>query len=933
MFHVHIDERTLANELTRPETGFRAKEGQTDTYFTPNCEVSVVGLLEALRAFSVALGDAPGMAGDFVAYADLDQWGEQLSALYPREGIEFAAESLHRIFSKPEYRVVGTRFVGMSFRLWREFNKLLVSTEESVRFFRDGKYEAQLEQHVREVSQTKTKRGAAICLGLAKLLDDHFDDAGVKQIPGLKNVPHKSFTSTFGSHSLDSLRVTPDGRCTIVYCVDVQETLDSLRAFIGIERVHPILVLCPATVDVASLERQLLAFPALHRCILMRRLVSQEEEFLLKYSGRDSVYNPIKARLSNVANGLEGSYRVEWQAKGREWANELYNSGFLLAPIWSRRTGSNIADFAKGYRYMLARNDSLDAAADTVGGPLNNVEFENCRQAAKKNINPPAAWKYGDLLGVLTTDGSFMPRIPRCFFALLQELKTQSAVNKLASGFFFTVPDTEMKATQQLEQILEVLIGVGLVRKKAGLYTAVNNEMLERRRQSASTWLEGECKDAIRKFADLFPTQAGILLSNKYPTGKQQLSASEKEIKRVSTDHLNADIESLTEQSLQTVIGQIFDIERQITGVCPLEIGETVLEFDCSPARILSFENRYGKLSLWEQVAFLSWYKKTFLDARDEMIDEIDQLLTEAGALDQDGGPRFPVAPVTLPLKAIKSELENTVTEHIAPGTKTQMATIRVASYSLQIHQYLVNSQYEQAWKRMEALKDLIGKERPNSFFSRFTKLHNQWSEAFRDYQEAAAVWQSLTDFAGDAPTTVQSSLTPPKLEIEKYRILIHGGLEKQIEAQIDHAHETDLLDILETEVVATSRSVQALPQQLADKLEDIKAGLQEVIRQHELRGLNRVLKATGKPAKEEPIPAATYGTTKTRYEAFNGQVAKEGAAHFENAGNAVHFSLWVEISIGLEAGTYDEDQHPDHADAIRELKGMKLVRSKLELQ
>ena len=194
------------------------------------------------------------------------------------------------------------------------------------------------------------------------------------------------------------------------------------------------------------------------------------------------------------------------------------------APIWSRKTGVNIADFAKGYRYMLAKDCSLDAAADTVGGPLNNVEFENCRQAAKKNINAPTAWKYGDLLGVLTTDGSSAPRAPRCFFALLQELRTHSSASKLANRFFFTVPDSEMKAPQQLDQILEVLIGIGLVRKKSDLYQTVDKAMLEGRRQSASTWLEGECKEAIRRFADLFPTQAGILLNNNYPAAKQQLS-------------------------------------------------------------------------------------------------------------------------------------------------------------------------------------------------------------------------------------------------------------------------------------------------------------------------------------------------------------------------------------------------------------------------
>lgn len=933
LFQVHIDERALANELTRPELGFKAKEGKTDTYFTPNCEVSVVGLLEALRAFSVAVGGAPGTAGDFVVYGDLEQWGEQLAALYPREGIEFAAESLHRIFSRPEYRVDGTRFVGMSFRLWREFNKLLVSAAESVRFFKDGKHEVPLDQYVRGVSQTRAKRGMAICVGLAKVLDDHLEDAGTEQVSGLNDVPHTSFTSAFGSPSLDGLRVTPDGRCTVVYCLEVQETIDKLRAHIGLERVHPILVLFPATADVAPFEQQLEASPSLRRCVIPRRLVSQEEEFLLKYSGRGTAYSPLEARLSKVAKGLEGSYRDEWQAKTREWANVLRKTGYLLAPIWSRKTGNNTADFAKGYRHMLANNCSLDAAVDTSGGPLNNVEFENCRQAAKKNIDAAAAWKYGDLLGVLTTDGSLLPRVPPCFFALLQELKTQSAVTKLANSFFFAVPDSEMKAPRQLEQILEVLIGIGLIRKKSDLYKAIDRAMLEGRRQSASTWLEGECKDAIKKLTDLFPTQTGILLNNNYPTAKQQLSMAEQRIKQVSSDHLTADIDGLTEESLRTVVEQILDIEECIVGVCPLDIGETTLTFDCSPARILSFENRYGTLSLWERVAFFGWLKTTFLETRDEMIDEIDHLLSEAGTLDEAEGQPFPVAPVTLPLKAIKSELETAVKGPAAAGTQTRMATIPVASYTLMIDQYLVNSQYEHAWKRMDALKDLISKERPGSFFARFKKLHEQWAKAVKDYTQAVASWQPLSEFAADAPPTIHSSLNPLQLEVQKFRGLVEGGLKQQIQSQIDQVAETELLQSLETEVVATAQAVQGLPQQVNEKREELEATLRQVIRQKDLRALNRVLTTTGKPAKAEPTPVATYGATKSQYEAFNGQVAREGSSQFEDAGKVVHFSLWVDISSDLEAGTYDEEQHPDHADAISDLKGMKLIRSKLELR
>ena len=315
------------------------------------------------------------------------------------------------------------------------------------------------------------------------------------------------------------------------------------------------------------------------------------------------------------------------------------------------------------------------------------------------------------------------------------------------------------------------------------------------------------------------------------------------------------------------------------------------------------------------------------------MIDEIDQLLEEARKLDVAEGQPFPIVPVTLPLKAIKSELENAVKGPTPAGSQTRMATIPVANYVLLIDQYLVNSQYESAWKRMDALNDLISKDRPGSFFARFKKLHEQWANAVKDYKQAAAAWSVLSAFAGDAPNQVQSALNPLKLEVQKYKSLVEGGLKQQVQTQSDQVAEADLLKVLETEVVATAQVVQGLPSQISDKLEDLKRDLRNVIQQRELRALNRVLKVQGKAAKAEPTTGDTYGATKSRYEAFNGQVAQDGAAYFENAGKQVHFGLWVDISSELEANTYDESKHPDHADAIRELKLMKLLRSKLELR
>lgn len=933
LVQIHIDERGLADELTRAEVGFKARDGKTDTYFTPTCEISVVGLLEALRAFSVSVGKAAGgVAGDFVVYTDLEQWGEQLAALYPREGIEFGAEALHRIFMRPEYRIQGTRFIGMSFRLWKEFNKLLVSSGEAVRFFKDGQHEPGLEKYVQEVSENRKKRASAVCLGLAKLLDEKL--AETRQATGLKGLPHQIFSSAFVDPSLEGLRVTPDGRITITYCLELEQTIDRLKSLVGLEPVHPILVLFPATADVASFEEQLSKSPMLKRCVISKRLVSQEEDFLLKYSGRGQAFDPRVARLSKVANGLLKSYQDDWQSKTREWASGLRRSGYLIAPIWSRAKGVSVADFAKGYRFMLAKNCSLDATHKDHGGPLNDVEFENCRQAAKRNIETPAAWKHGDLLGILTTDGSNLATVPRCFFALLQELKTQSSVAKLADNFFFVVPETEFKVSQQLEQILEVLLGVGVVRKAGELYRAVDQGLLESRRQSASNWLKNESKGLIKELENLFPNQASILLSASYPTASIQLDEAEKKVKAIDSGLLTAaDISSLSDEEFRRFVSDILHVETLITGVCPLDIGDQSHQaFDCSPAGIVGFEARYNSLSLWEKVSFLTWLKRTFLNERDTLIQEIDELIAEAANLEKANGEPFPIAPLTLPLKAIRRELENTV-KCPTGGTGTRMATIKVAQYTLLIDQYLIDSKYDSAWKRMDALRSLIIKDKPQSFLARFKKLHSQWEGAVKQFKNAEKEWMKLSEFISDAPQDVLVKVAPLKAEMKKYEALIRGGLQKQIQALCDDLAEDQLLDSLKTEVEATAQATQPLEQSVQIQAEAIQTGLRDIIRKNELRALNRVLKVHGRPVKEEPEAAATYAKTKLAYESFNGDVTAQGRTFFDDAGKVTNFDLWVEVCAGLQSGTYDEDKHPDHAKAIMELKTMKLVRSKLELQ
>ena len=784
---VHVDARTLADELTRPEVGFKAREGKTDTYYTSACEFSVVGLLAALHVFSASAVETS--SEDFLAYIDLEQWVNQISALYPVEQIDLAAEPLHRIFMKPEYRVPDARFVGMSFWLWRDLDKLFPRSTESAAWFRDGQHQAVLEAYVARFGQSNRRRAEAVTLGLAKLLDERAEPTTADAM--LRDLPHTVLVSAFTSPPIEGLKVTPGGRVTIVYAIDPDTAVLRLKDLLGAAAVHPILVLLSPGAEPAALDHLLDSLPALKRCVIVRRLINQEEDFLLKYSGRGAEGGyPREWPLGRTTNGHLKTYQDDWADQARRWKDDLNKSGFLLAPLWSKSI--HIPSFARGYRFMLGTNCSMDALDENAGGPLGTVEFESFKQAAKKNVETPAGWTYGELLLVLKPDYSGAV-VPPCFVAILQQLKTPSSPAKLSKQFFFQVPAVGMRQPAQVDQLLEMLIGIGLVIRNGDLYQAVDQTLLETRRESASRWLKDECKGEIKELQGLFPAQSMALLNGDYPEAGLLLTQAEQKIGALDFSVADAGDASVELAGLRPLVKGIADAEQLLIRVCPIDIGEAEPEFRCSSEQIAHYEARYAGLSLWEKTSFLDWLRRELLATRQEIIEEIDGILGEAAALSVVEGMPFPVAPLTLPLKAVRLELEDAV-KGPGQGSQTRRPVIQAGSYGLLIDQYLAQPRYEDAWKRMRALRQLVDRAEPGSFFARFAALRDRWGTAVAAFARAMLDSQALFQFVSDAPPEVTARFAGLRREFTKYDGLVRGGLEQSIMAQTGEDRVAELL-------------------------------------------------------------------------------------------------------------------------------------------
>jgi hypothetical protein len=133
--------------------------------------------------------------------------------------------------------------------------------------------------------------------------------------------------------------------------------------------------------------------------------------------------------------------------------------------------------------------------------------------------------------------------------------------------------------------------------------------------------------------------------------------------------------------------------------------------------------------------------------------------------------------------------------------------------------------------------------------------------------------------------------------------------------------------------VDACESKLQPMQHKVSDRLDTIKSDLRKIIRSTQLQALNKLLQSEGKSIMVEPNAEDTYQKTKMAYESFNTKVIADGDNVFEKSGQSVSFELWVDIYTGLSAGTYSENEHPDHDEAIKALKKMKLIRTKLELR
>ena len=240
-----------------------------------------------------------------------------------------------------------------------------------------------------------------------------------------------AFTGEFQSPRFDGLRVTPEGRVTIAFAREVEKLAQELGDLIGQEGVHPIIVLLPPGATTEEWQQTRL-LPLVQLCVIPRALTRVEETFLVKYSARGKIFQ-LQDILSAKAQSTRGTMQQLWQRETADWRKEVEQRGYLVRPLWYAKAIGE-ADFARGYRAMLANDWNIDRLAPDVYSEFDAAVYDQVRKACQYNADPGPNQE--PLLEIVTRDEPYAPVIPPLFGTLLRTLKSQTAIDTLKRPLF-----------------------------------------------------------------------------------------------------------------------------------------------------------------------------------------------------------------------------------------------------------------------------------------------------------------------------------------------------------------------------------------------------------------------------------------------------------------------------------------------------------------
>lgn len=738
-------------------------------------------LLKNLKMYSLNVDD-----NEYIIGAEKETFLDQVSMLYPEEGVEEAANLIFEyILEEVRGEELESTYIGPNFAYLYQLNKRYRVDKGEFSYLTDGDKNQELEEYIEEMRKDREGEVARILTGSIRALEINYNEIEAFDLAGMKCMRTTVEEGPW-------LTVNPYNIVTIVWGKDEEKLYRGLQDRRLLNKgVHPIFVLSDTPID-DTIERVKRDFKEIGKCLIPLQISRLQKEVLEVMSiSKDMV------DFRDSANEIGIVYRDKIRKLNdffihgaRKWFEEIDEKGYILRPIiyktqWDYK---QIHLLAKAFKKMLINNATIEQLGSDPNVKLSDGEYQDLLSIMKNvHIGTIMEKKGFKNTGIFDNSSSLDVGIPSSFTNFLSFIGTnRRSINEFESKNFFNGFD-KVKPRKILEQWIEFFIALKLIRKTEGFIERIKSNDLNEKYEKVKNWFEKDYVEEKNQLREIIegPYLNALDIKNIYY--KEKLEEGKKCMEKIDMDSLV----EFTEEQIELwayVLRNLEEFYKLMNYIYDEEGWKLHSSF--SPNIIKGLKIDDDAEELWFRIRHIKLFHEYIKEIKVPAAKMIKDKIDEIKKTNEYRQVTFPIFPITNLLNRYSVELEY-ATNYKELSTSKYKTTVK-ETYTLAYN--LQTAKYSNALERLDQILSECGIE--GKITSEF-----KWSDdkgVLGEYKSILKNFKEIVDcyidelpeakrwamYFSDAPDNLKNMSVVKNLNsyIETLEIFCTGGLVEEID-------------------------------------------------------------------------------------------------------------------------------------------------------
>lgn len=915
-------------------TGFLVHQGykhESESIYTDDSgnKIDVKLLLRSLSLFSYLVIDHKDHS---LVGTDEQSITDQLQMLYPVEGVSQLARLSYEFLSDEIKNYKGAEYIGPNFAVLQQLNRMYRLESPVIGYLRDTAANQIVEEEIKKlISRPEPK---SLLIGVSRLLELNYPEVSLFELSG---VPCLQTTVQDGPY----LDVHPKNRVTLIWGKDDQKLSSVLkdRKLLS-QGVHPIIVVSDQPFDKKLIEKfSGSGWEGVSRCLIFAEISRLNRDTILAISVEKSLMDirPTTAEVTTLFKNKITRAKDQLNERIKEWFDMQDKNGWILRPVLHKNASEHeIGIMAEAYKLMLIHLTTAEELGINPGFKMKNTDYDEFKTLITRSVFLGQGEKsnnYRETDLFLRQNDTYTANVPPSIIRCLAFVESSNKQDiEFEHKFFFSCTQ-KVSYKKIIDQWIQFLGFLKLVRNEKGFITKVNSVDLDKKYELVKSWFDHEYPDMLKRLDKEIKGGSVLNLYNQKPYLEKDLKVAleaKNKIDFISLSLFVDDSEEVWSGELQNIevfhkkCDFIFDRDRF-----------TQIRFDESVIRNLKIED--VKVPLWYRIGYVFEFIKYISAIRDRSVGQLHQKIEEIKKESVYREFQMPVSPFVNILDRYKNELE-WATDLDSTST---LPTVGDVTETLACS--LTNYRFEEALNRLNKILSDCGLKKLDEVNIVWNEnegicgKNKKCSKYFIDSVEYLISKSKEIDrwilYFKESEFCSNKSVQNVNNLYTRFKLDLEQGLNERIDDKQEDLENKpfEFIELLEKELKELFEESDLINAELRTVMDLARDQRNLLINESLITAINKIRQKAGRPEhsinKQEYPRETTFQKSISYWKSQEESFLAEGESYFLANGLKTRFDFYVKV---IEAnGNLDWEKYESE---LEELKKLGLVKTRVEI-